>query len=80
MLFQVGDGTKQCATLLGLHVQSVVARVNFPHKDNSGLISNSQRIVKKALFVLVRRPAKQSTCLASPTTPSGCQAQGVECK
>jgi hypothetical protein len=61
-------------------VQSVVARVNFPHKDNSGLISNSQRIVKEALFVFVRQTAKQSLCLVSPTPPSGCESQGVECK
>jgi hypothetical protein len=26
------DDTKQCATLLGLQVQRVVARVNFPHE------------------------------------------------
>jgi hypothetical protein len=31
------DDTKQCAILLGLQVQSVVARVNFLHKGTRGL-------------------------------------------
>jgi hypothetical protein len=29
--------TKKCATSLGLRVQSVVARVNFPHEGTQGL-------------------------------------------
>jgi hypothetical protein len=33
----VCDDTKQYATLLRLQVQSVVARVNFPHKKIRGL-------------------------------------------
>jgi hypothetical protein len=61
-------------------MKSVVSRVNFPHKDNLGLISNSRGTVQKSLFVLDRQPTKQSPCLASPTPPGGCQAQGVECK
>jgi hypothetical protein len=74
------DGTKQCVTSLKLQVQSVVARVVFPHEDNSRLISNSRETVKKALFVLIGQPGKQSSCLASPTPPSGYKAQGVKCK
>jgi hypothetical protein len=31
------DDTKQCATLLGLQVQSVVTRVHFPHEGTRGL-------------------------------------------
>jgi hypothetical protein len=31
------DNTKQCATFLGLQVQSVVARVKFPHEETRGL-------------------------------------------
>jgi hypothetical protein len=31
------DDTKQWATLLGLQVQSIVARVNFPHEKTRGL-------------------------------------------
>jgi hypothetical protein len=31
------DDTKQCAILLGLQVQSIVARVNFLHKGTRGL-------------------------------------------
>jgi hypothetical protein len=69
--------TKQYATLLGLQVRGVVARLDFPHKDNSGFISNSQGTVKKSLFLSF---AKQSPCLESPTPPSGCQPQGVQCK
>jgi hypothetical protein len=65
---------------LGLQVRSVIARVNFPHKETRGLISNSQGTVVKALFVLVRQPAKQSPCLVSPTPPSGFQAQSIKCK
>jgi hypothetical protein len=59
-------------------VQSIVARTKFPHKDDSGLILNFQGIVEKALFVLVRQPAKEVPCLVSPTLPSGCQAQGFK--
>jgi hypothetical protein len=74
------DDTKQCATLLELQEQSVVARVNFSHEGTWGLYRTLEEKFKKALFILVRQPAKQSHCLASPTPPSGCQAQGVECK
>jgi hypothetical protein len=51
---------------------------NFFNKNNLGLISNSRGIVEKALFVLVRQPAKQVPCLVFPTPPSGCQARGFE--
>jgi hypothetical protein len=36
----------------------------------------TRETVKKALFVLIRKPAKLSPYLASPTPPSGCQEQG----
>jgi hypothetical protein len=49
----------------------------FSPRENSGFISNSWGRVEKALFILVRQPTKQSPCLASPTPPSGCQAQDV---
>jgi hypothetical protein len=65
---------------MGLQVQSVLARVSFPHEETRGLISNSRGTVVKALFNLVRQPAKQSPCLAYPTPPSSCQPQGVEYK
>jgi hypothetical protein len=74
------DDIKQCATSLGLRVHSIVARVNFPHEKTRGLYQTIGEQSKKALFLLVRQPAKQSPCLASPTQPSGCQAQGIECK
>jgi hypothetical protein len=40
------DDTK-CATLLGLQVQSVVARVNFPHKETRGLYQTHREQSKK---------------------------------
>jgi hypothetical protein len=40
-----------------------------------GLISNFQGTVKKASSVLVKKHAKQVTCLVSPTPSCGCQAQ-----
>jgi hypothetical protein len=45
------------ASSSGLQVQSVVARVNFPHEGTHGLISNSRGTVKKAPLVLL-----QATC------------------
>jgi hypothetical protein len=33
----IHDDTKQCATLLELQVQCVVARVHFPHEETWGL-------------------------------------------
>jgi hypothetical protein len=50
----------------------------FPTRVTQGLISNSQGTVEKALSILVRQLAKETPCLASPTPPSGCQAQGFE--
>jgi hypothetical protein len=38
----------------GLQVQSVVARVNFPHEGTQDLISNSRGTVKKAPIVLLQ--------------------------
>jgi hypothetical protein len=45
------------ANSLGLQVQSVVAKVNFPHEETRGLISNSRGPVEKALLILL-----QATC------------------
>jgi hypothetical protein len=58
-------------------VQSVVARVNFPHEGTWGLISNSWEQLRKLSSFFFKQPAKQLPCLVSPTPPSGCQAQGV---
>jgi hypothetical protein len=66
----------KCAKL-GLQVQSVVARVNFPHEENSRLILNSRGTVKKLLSFFLQQPAKLFLVLASPNLPSSCQAQGV---
>jgi hypothetical protein len=54
-----------------------VARQSSP-QDDLGLLSNSQETVEKALSVLIKQPAKQVPSLVSPTSPSGCQAQGFE--
>jgi hypothetical protein len=67
----------KCANSLGIQVHSVVVRESSPQGD-SGLILNSQGTVKKALFVLIKQPAKHVPCLVSPTPPSGCQAQGFK--
>jgi hypothetical protein len=54
---------------LGLQVQSVVARVNFSHKGNSWLISNSRGIVEKALVVLLPATCKtiSYSCVSKST-------------
>jgi hypothetical protein len=78
-LKKTNDNTKQYATSLGLQVQSY-NKSKFSVQGNSGFISKSRGTVVKALSILVRQPAKHSPCLASPTPPSGCQAQDVEYK
>jgi hypothetical protein len=72
------DDTKQGANSLGLQVQSVVARVNFPPQGNSRFISNSWGTVEKLSSFFVKQPTKKIPCLVSPTPLSGCQAQGVD--
>jgi hypothetical protein len=61
----------------GFQVQSVVARVNFPHMETRGLLSNSRGIVRKLCSFFFKQPAKQFPRLVFPTPPGGCQAQGV---
>jgi hypothetical protein len=77
--FLLSDDTKKCATSLGLQVQSVIARVNFPHGRTRGLYKTLGNSRKSSLRSR-RATSKQSPCLTSPTPPNGCQAQGVECK
>jgi hypothetical protein len=49
----VADDTKQCATSLGLQVQSVVTRVNFPHEGARGLYQTlGEQWKKLSLFSL----------------------------
>jgi hypothetical protein len=69
--------TKQGANSLGLQVQSVVARVNFPHEETRGLYQTLGEQSKKLSSFFIKQPTKQSPCLVSPSSPSGCQAQGV---
>jgi hypothetical protein len=71
------DDTKQGANSLGLQVQSIVARVNFPHKESRGLYRTLGEQSKKLSLFFVKQPTKQFPCLVSPTPSSGCQAQGV---
>jgi hypothetical protein len=61
----------------GLQAQSVVAKVNFPHEGNRGLISNSREQSRKLSSFFFKQLAKQLSCLVSPNPPSDCQAQGV---
>jgi hypothetical protein len=58
-------------------VQSVVARVNFPHKKTRGLYRTLGEPSKKLSSFFVKQHTKQFPCLVSPTPLSGCQAQGV---
>jgi hypothetical protein len=67
---------RKCAKL-GLQVQSVVARVNFPHEGTRGLYRTLGEQSKKLCSFFFQQPAKQFLVLVSPTPPSGCQAQGV---
>jgi hypothetical protein len=66
----------KCAKL-GLQVQSVVARVNFPHEGTRGLYRTLKEQSKKLLSFFFQPPVKQFIGLVSPTSLSGCQAQGV---
>jgi hypothetical protein len=71
------DDTKQGANLLGLQVQSVVARVNFPHEETRGLYQTLGEQSKNLSSFFIKQPTKQFPCLVSPTPLSGFQAQGV---
>jgi hypothetical protein len=47
------DNTKQCATLLGLQVRSVVARVKFSHEETWGLYRTlGEQLKKRSSFLL----------------------------
>jgi hypothetical protein len=52
----------------GLQVQSVVARVNFPHEGTRGLISNSRGIVEKAIIVLLQATCKTTSLSCVPNS------------
>jgi hypothetical protein len=71
------DDTKQGANSLGLQVQSVVARVNFPHEETWSLYLTLGEESKKLSSFFIKQPTKQFSYLVSPTPPSSCQAQGV---
>jgi hypothetical protein len=58
-------------------VQSVVARVNFPHEKTRGLYRTLGEQSKKLSLFFVKQPTKQFPCLVSPTPLSSCQGQGV---
>jgi hypothetical protein len=65
---------------LGLHVQSVVARVNFPHEVNSGLISNSRGTIEKALIVLLPATCKTIPRSCVPNSTEWLSSTRCECK
>jgi hypothetical protein len=60
------DDTKQGANSSELQVQSVVARVHFPHEGTRGLISNSRGIAAKALVVLLKATCKTTSLSCVP--------------
>jgi hypothetical protein len=72
------DDTKQVRQFVGTPSAKRCSKRIFPTRVTRGFILNSRRTVVKALSVLVKQPAKQVPCLASPTPPSGCQAQDFE--
>jgi hypothetical protein len=65
------------ANSLGLQVQSVVARVNFPHEETQVLYQTLGEQSKKLSLFFFKQPTKQFPYLVSPTPPSGYQTQGV---
>jgi hypothetical protein len=52
------DDTKQGANLLGIQVQSVVARVNFLHEETRGLYQTLGENSKKLASFFVKQPTK----------------------
>jgi hypothetical protein len=73
--FMRGVMTLSNVPIVGTPSAECCSKSKFSPRGNSGFISNSRGTVKKSLFILVRQPAKQAPCLASPNPPSGCQAQ-----
>jgi hypothetical protein len=53
------DDTKQGAKLLGLQVQSVVARVKFSREETRGLYQTLGEQLKKLFSFFVKQPTKQ---------------------
>jgi hypothetical protein len=74
------DDTKKVCQFVGTPSVEYYSKRIFPTRVTQGLISNSQRTVKKASSVLVKQPAKQVPYLVFLTPPCGCQAQGFGIK
>jgi hypothetical protein len=68
------------AKSLGLQVQSVVARINFPHEETWDLYQTLRKQSKRLLSFFFKQSTKQFLYLVSPTPPSRFQAQGVNVK
>jgi hypothetical protein len=60
--------SKQGSSSLGLQVQSVVARVNFPHEKTQGLYQTLGEQSKRLSSFFVKQPTKQFPCLMSDTS------------
>jgi hypothetical protein len=71
------DDTKQGVNLLVLQLQSVVARVNFLHKETRGLYRTLEEQSKNLSAFFIKQATKQFPSVVSPTPTSGCQTQGV---
>jgi hypothetical protein len=74
--WQSGDDTKQRATLLGLQVQSFVARVNFSHEKTRDLYQTLGEQSKKLSSFSASNLQNNFLVLCAPPS-SGCQAQGM---
>jgi hypothetical protein len=74
------DDSKQGANSLGLQVQSVVARVIFPHEETRSLYQTLGEQSKKLSSFFVRQPTKQFHCIVSPKSTEWLSSTRCECK
>jgi hypothetical protein len=65
---------------LGLQVQSVVTRVNFPHEGTRGLISNSRGTDEKALVTLLQTTCKTTSLSCVPNSTKWLSSTRCKCK
>jgi hypothetical protein len=68
------------ANSLELQVQSVIARVNFPHEGTRGLISNSWGTVKKAPIFLLQITCKTISLSCVPNSTKWLSSTRCKCK
>jgi hypothetical protein len=71
------DNTKQRRQLVGTPSAECYSKSKFPHEETQGLYRTLGEQSKKLSSFFFKQPAKQLSCLVSPTPPSGCQHKGV---